>query len=53
MQIIDNKLYLLRTRNPEKYSIIPKHKIVSHDNGIYEVAVHLVWMKRECCAIWV
>lgn len=40
MQIIDNKLYLLRTRNPEKYSIIPKHKIVSHDNGIYEVAVH-------------
>ena len=40
MQVIDNKLYLLRTRNPEKYSIIPKHKVVSHDNGIYEVAVH-------------
>jgi len=40
MQVIDNKLYILKTRNPEKYSIIPKHKVVGHDNGIYEVAVH-------------
>ena len=40
MQVIDNKLYLLKTRDPDKYSIIPKHKIVSHNNGIYEVAVH-------------
>lgn len=40
MQIIDNKLYLLKTRDPSKFSIIPKHKIVGQTNGIYEVAVH-------------
>jgi SNF2 family DNA or RNA helicase len=40
MQIIDNKLYLLKTRDPSKYSIIPKHKIVGENNGIYEVVVH-------------
>lgn len=40
MQIIDNKLFLLRTRNPDKFSIIPKHKIVGEKDGIYEIAVH-------------
>ena len=40
MQIIDNKLFLLRTRNPDKFSIIPKHKIVGEKDGIYEVVVH-------------
>lgn len=39
MQIIENKALLLRTRNPDKYSIIPKSKVVSEENGIYEVAV--------------
>lgn len=40
MQIIDNKLYLLKTRDPSKYSIIPKHKVIGEKDGIYEVVVH-------------
>jgi len=40
MEIIDNKALLFRTRTPEKYSIIPKHKVVSEENGIYSVAVY-------------
>lgn len=40
MQIIENKALLFRTRNPEKYSIIPKHKIMSEQDGTYEVAVY-------------
>ena len=31
---------MLRTRNPEKYSVIPKHKVISEENGIYQVAVY-------------
>ena len=31
---------MLRTRNPAKYSIIPKHKILSEIDGVYEVAVY-------------
>jgi superfamily II DNA or RNA helicase len=40
MQIIENKALLFKTRNPDKYSVIPKHKVVSEDNGTYEVAVY-------------
>lgn len=40
MEIIDNKAVVLRTRNPAKYSIIPKHKILSEIDGVYEVAVY-------------
>ena len=40
MQIIDNKALLFKTRNPEKYEIIPRHKIVSEKSGTYEVAVY-------------
>jgi superfamily II DNA or RNA helicase len=40
MQIIENKALLFKTRNPNKYSVIPKHKVVSEDNGTYEVAVY-------------
>ena len=40
MEIIENKALLFRTRNPHKYAIIPKHKIVNEDNGIFEVAVY-------------
>jgi len=46
MQIIEDKALLLRTRNPQKYSIIPKHKVVSENNGVYEVAVY--WGLDEC-----
>jgi superfamily II DNA or RNA helicase len=40
MEIIDNKALVLRTRNPEKYSVIPKHKIIGEEDGIYQVAVY-------------
>ena len=39
MQIIENKALLFKTRNPNKYSIIPKHKVRPVDGG-YEVAVY-------------
>ncbi len=40
MEIIDDRALLLKTRNPNKYSIIPKHKVVSENDGTYEVLVH-------------
>lgn len=40
MQILDNKAVLIRTRNPDRYRIIPKHKIVHDDDGGYTVAVY-------------
>jgi len=40
MQIVDDKALVLRTRNPHKYAIIPKHKIISESEGIFEVAVY-------------
>ncbi len=41
MQIIEDKALLFRTRNPSKYQVIPKHKIVnSFDDGSAEVAVY-------------
>ena len=40
MRILDNKALIIRTRQPDKYSVIPKHKIISEDDGVYEVAVH-------------
>jgi SNF2 family DNA or RNA helicase len=39
MQIVENKALVLRTRNPNKYSIIPKFAVVGESNGIYEVAI--------------
>jgi SNF2 family DNA or RNA helicase len=46
VEIIEDKALLLRTRNPQKYSIIPKHKVMSENNGVYEVAVY--WGLDEC-----
>lgn len=39
MEIIEDKALVFRTRNPEKYKIIPKHKIIERDDGGYDVAV--------------
>jgi SNF2 family DNA or RNA helicase len=39
VEIIENKALLFKTRNPHKYSIIPKHKVRPVDGG-YEVAVY-------------
>jgi superfamily II DNA or RNA helicase len=40
VEIIEDKALLFRTRNPHKYSVIPKHKILSETNGIFDVAVY-------------
>jgi len=39
MEIIENRALLLRTRSPEKFSVIPKHKVTPIEGG-YEVLVH-------------
>ena len=39
MHILDNKALIFKTRNPDKYSIIPKSKAVKRDDGGYDVAV--------------
>lgn len=40
MEIIEDKAVLIRTRNPAKYTVIPKSRIVEdHGNGGYTVAV--------------
>lgn len=40
MQIYQDRALIFRTRNPQKYQIIPKHKVLEEENGIYSVAVH-------------
>ena len=40
MDIIDDKALVFKTRNPEKYSIIPKHKIIEQEGDTYKVAVY-------------
>ena len=40
MQIIENKALLFKTRSPDKYSVIPRSKIISEDNGTFEIAVY-------------
>jgi len=40
MEIIDNKALLFNTRSPEKYSVIPKSKVVGEQNGVYQMAVY-------------
>jgi len=41
MQIIEDKALLFRTRNPDKYRVIPKHRVMnSYDDGSTEIAVY-------------
>lgn len=41
MQIVDDKALLFRTRNPDKYRVIPKHRVVNKgDDGTTEIAVY-------------
>ena len=40
MEIIENKALLFRTRNPHKYAVIPKHKVVGENDGVFDVAVY-------------
>jgi superfamily II DNA or RNA helicase len=47
MEIIEDKALLLRTRNPEKYTVIPRSKVVEqYEDGSAEVAVF--WGLDEC-----
>jgi SNF2 family DNA or RNA helicase len=39
MEIIENKALVFRTRDPDKYSIIPRSKVVGENGGVYEMAV--------------
>ena len=40
MQIVEDRALLFRTRNPQKYSVIPKHKVFERDDDGYDVAVY-------------
>lgn len=46
MEILEDKALVFRTRNPYKYRIIPKHKIMERMDGGYDVAVY--WGLDEC-----
>ena len=39
MDIVDNRLLVIKTRNPHKYSLIPKSKALPRPDGGYDVAV--------------
>ncbi len=40
MEIVEDKALVFRTRNPDKYSIIPKHKIIEKEGDTYKIAVY-------------
>ena len=40
MEIVENKAVLIRTRNPEKYTVIPRSKVVDRWVGGSTVAVY-------------
>jgi len=40
MEIVEDRALILRTRNPQKYSIIPKSKAMLRADGGYDVAVY-------------
>jgi hypothetical protein len=40
MQVIENKALLFKTRNPDKYHLIPKHKVLSEKDGTFEILVY-------------
>ena len=40
MEIIEDKALVFRTRNPHKYRIIPKHKVVERQDEGYDVMVY-------------
>ena len=40
MEVVDNKMLVFKTRNPNKYSLIPKSRAIPRDGGGYDVAVY-------------
>ena len=39
MQIVEDKAVVFKTRNPDKYSIIPKHKVIEQSDEGAKIAV--------------
>lgn len=40
MDIIDDKAVVFRTRNPDKFRVIPRHIVIQRDDGGFDVAVY-------------
>jgi len=40
MEVVENRLLVFKTRNPDKYSLIPKSKALPREGGGYDVAVY-------------
>jgi SNF2 family DNA or RNA helicase len=40
MDVIDNKLLVFKTRSPDRYSLIPKSRVLPRPGGGYDVAVY-------------
>jgi len=40
MEILQDKALVFKTRNPDKYKIIPKHKIIEREDAGYDVMVY-------------
>jgi len=40
LEVVDNKLLVFKTRNPNRYSLIPKSKALARADGGYDVAVY-------------
>jgi SNF2 family DNA or RNA helicase len=40
MEVIDNKLLVFKTRSPDRYSLIPKSRVLPRPGGGYDVAVY-------------
>jgi SNF2 family DNA or RNA helicase len=40
MEIVEDKALVFRTRNPQRYNLIPKHKILAREGDTYKVAVY-------------
>lgn len=40
MEVVDNRLLVFKTRNPQRYNLIPKSKAIPRPTGGYDVAVY-------------
>ena len=40
MEIVEDKALVFKTRNPDKYRVIPKHTIIEREDDGYDVAVY-------------
>ena len=40
MEIVEDKALVFRTRNPQRYNLIPKHKILEREGDTYKIAVY-------------